>query len=499
MSATSHSTGHGSGQAARANIAPLDEANYRTFPRILAAIRKHAPVALKSLYRRIESSPALSQLLPDAEIRRRASDAQYEHWIKMFSGRFDSDAAKRSEKIGNIHARVGLTPDYYITSYALVLEDMIEAMMARRFISPLNSRATGKMIGTLVKAALHDMQIALGAYFDAEAEARNRVLDSMSDALSEMATGNLQAQLGDLPEAYEKLGEDFHNMRHHVGSLVVEITDSADSVKVSAQEISAAANDLAFRTESQAATIARISEGVREVTGAIGTTASSAKSVDSSVSEVAGHARRGGEVMESAVVAMDKIKNSSTEIAQIIDVIEAIAFQTNLLALNAGVEAARAGEAGKGFAVVATEVRALAHRTTESANNIKNLITKSTQDVHQGVDLVAQTRSALDEIIARLAETTHMADEISRYSTTQAQTMRELSTEIQQLDTNTQQNAAMVEESNAAARALTEQAHAMATTVGKFRFERGTDQRPAEAERPRRGGKPMAVRKAVGF
>nr|WP_231635815.1 protoglobin domain-containing protein [Novosphingobium sp. ST904] len=99
MSATSHSTGHGSGQAARANIAPLDEANYRTFPRILAAIRKHAPVALKSLYRRIESSPALSQLLPDAEIRRRASDAQYEHWIKMFSGRLTAtppSAARRS-------------------------------------------------------------------------------------------------------------------------------------------------------------------------------------------------------------------------------------------------------------------------------------------------------------------------------------------------------------------------------------------------------------------
>lgn len=492
MTATSQTTGRG-------NIAPLDEANYRTFPRILSAIRKHAPVALKSLYRRVEASSELSRLLPDPEIRRRASDAQYEHWIKMFSGRFDADAAKRSEKIGHIHARVGLTPDYYITSYAAVLEDMIEAMMARRFITPFNSRDAGKTVGTLVKAALHDMQIALSAYFNAEVEARNRVLDSMSMALSEMASGNLQAQLGDLPEAYRKLGEDFDNMRRHVGSLVVEITDSADSVKVSAQEISAAANDLAFRTESQAATIARISEGVREVTGAIGTTAGSARNVDSSVSEVAGHARRGGEVMETAVVAMDKIKTSSTEIAQIIDVIEAIAFQTNLLALNAGVEAARAGEAGKGFAVVATEVRALAHRTTESANNIKNLITKSTQDVHQGVDLVAQTRSALDEIIARLAETTQMADEISRYSQTQAQTMRELSTEIQQLDTNTQQNAAMVEESNAAARALTEQAHAMATTVGKFRFERGSEPRRNDEDRFHQGLRPVAIRKAAGF
>ncbi|WP_395390904.1 globin-coupled sensor protein [Novosphingobium sp. BL-8A] len=498
MSATSTAaTKAAKAAAARVNIAPLDDANYRLFPKLCAAMRKHARKALAKLYTRIEATPELSRMLPTSAIRERASNAQYDHWIKMFSGRFDADARARSEKIGEIHARIGLTPDYYVSAYAMVLEEVITAMMTGRFITPLTSRTVGQTIGTLVKASMQDMQVALNTYFVHEALDRDRALQTMSTAMEQVAHGNLQVQLGDLPPAFEKLAIDFHEMRRRISALAIDITNSSEGVKVGAQEISAAANDLAFRTESQAATIARVAEGIREVTEAIGTTADNAGKVNSSVSEVAHHARHGGTVMESAVIAMDKIKTSSAEIASIIDVIEAIAFQTNLLALNAGVEAARAGEAGKGFAVVATEVRALAHRTTESANNIKDLITKSSQDVLEGVDLVAQTRAALEEIIAKLADTTSRAESISRFSATQAETIRTLSGEIQQLDTNTQQNAAMVEQSNAAARALTEQAGAMSSTVGKFKFERRDSLREDYAG-PARSGTPE-IRRAVGY
>jgi methyl-accepting chemotaxis protein len=143
---------------------------------------------------------------------------------------------------------------------------------------------------------------------------------------------------------------------------------------------------------------------------------------------------------------MDKIKTSSEEIAKITDVIEAIAFQTNLLAINAGVEAARAGDAGRGFAVVATEVRALAHRTTQSAKDIKSLIGKSTVDVREGVDLVAQTGVTLDRIILQVEQTTSQSEEIARAAEQQAADIREVSEEIRQMDINTQQNAAMVED-----------------------------------------------------
>ncbi|MDE8650318.1 methyl-accepting chemotaxis protein [Novosphingobium album (ex Liu et al. 2023)] len=485
-----------------ASIAPLAGEHYRHFPRLRRAIEKHAPAALRALYARIEATPALRQLLPTREMRDRARSAQLSHWLKLFSGPFDRHAAERSEKIGLVHARVGLTPDYYVTSYAFVLEEVITALMARRLVTPFNSRSTGRMIAALVKTALHDMSHALDAYFIAESEARSRALDSMSHALAELAKGNLQTQLENLPDAYGQLARDFHAMRHQISAMVLEITHSAENVKISAQEISMAANDLALRTEEQAATIGRVAEGVRQVTATIGTTAESAGHVDQSVGEVSRNAGHGGQVMGAAVVAMDKIKQSSAEIASIIDVIDGIAFQTNLLALNAGVEAARAGEAGKGFAVVASEVRALAHRTTESAHDIKQLITKSSHDVHEGVSLVGQTRSALEEIIARLGETTLLADEISRHSTGQAQSMRALSGDIQQLDLNTQHNAAMVEQSNAAARALSDQAASMARVVGQFKFERRTTLRN-EKDRDHHGEPARTdstgYRKVVGF
>jgi methyl-accepting chemotaxis protein len=195
---------------------------------------------------------------------------------------------------------------------------------------------------------------------------------------------------------------------------------------------------------------------------------------------------------------MDKIKTSSEEIAQITEVIESIAFQTNLLALNAGVEAARAGEAGKGFAVVASEVGALAHRTTESAKSIKALIGKSSADVREGVDLVGRTKSALEQIIQKVGDAKTKAGEITTQAEAQAGKLKQVSDEIQRMDATTQQNAAMVEQSNAAARALSQESQRLTGIVGRFSIERrtkyrdpgagwaGTQAEAHEIERPRR-------------
>ncbi len=466
----------------RVTFAPPDENNFRHFPRIRSAIEKYAPAALRKLYAQIASDPIASGLLPTNAQREKASSAQYRHWMTMFSGRFDERILDGARKIGRIHSDVGLTPAYYIGGYALVLEELIAAMLARRVVTPLNGRATGEMIGTLVKAALHDMEAAIGGYFEQEEVSRAGALESINRALAAMAGGDLRAQLEDLPVAYAPLAREFHTMRYQISSMVVQMTDAADTVKTGAREISDAANDLAHRTESQAANIAEIAEGMRTITVAVGQTASSARAVNASVTEVESDARHGGEVMQAAVVAMDKIKQSSSEIAQIIDVIDGIAFQTNLLALNAGVEAARAGESGKGFAVVASEVRALAHRTTEAARDIKGLIVKSGDDVKQGVDLVAQTGLALDRIIERLGDTSVRTSDIAANSEQQAGNVDALSDRVQTMDLDTQHNAAMVEQSSAVARTLAEQAVKMAEIVGRFRFERRERFRSADEQ-----------------
>lgn len=463
----------------RETVTSIDTSNLRVFPQIRAMVARHAPRALEQLYASIARHPIASRILPGARQRDKAASAQLQHWLALFSNSFDEDAVARATKIGQVHARVGLTADLYISGYALVLESIIEDSL-KGFTLPWQKRRRAKAIATLVKTALFDMEAALGAYFDAEAAQRNAIIASMSKAMGEVAAGNLRAQLGEVPPSYQQLAKDFHHMRHQIGKLVIQMTDAAHGVKSGAHEISCAAHDLASRTEQQAASVAHISEVMRDVTEAITTTACHARDVDGSVAAVSGHATTGGKIMDSTVVAMEKIKNSATQIAQIVDVIDSIAFQTNLLALNAGVEAARAGEAGKGFAVVASEVRALAHRTTDSAKNIKSLIVTSNEDVQHGAELVEQMRDALNQIIGRLEDTSSKAGDIAAFSEQQSESMKGLSTQLQQIDLNTQQNAAMVEESNAAARGLSDQAANMAHIVGKFAFERRESLRDSE-------------------
>ncbi|MPT48232.1 MAG: globin-coupled sensor protein [Sphingobium sp.] len=459
------------GEAASKKEVPfttLSDENYRAFPKVKALIERYGDTALETLYGQIANHEHTSALLSTVEQRMRARKAQLNHWLELFSGRFDDAALARCNRIGEVHAQIGLSPSLYIGGYAMVLEEVITHTLGR---SVMNRRASN-VIGTLVKTALLDMSAALQAYFAAEEKARAATIDSVGDAMARVATGDLRAELGNLPENYQRMAADFHNMRRQFSEIISQMSNAANNVDTGAGEISAAADDLAVRTEQQAAVLARTSEVMKQITRDVQTTASNAQQVGESVSSVNGQAQQGGEIVEKAVAAMGKIKTSSEEIAQITEVIEAIAFQTNLLALNAGVEAARAGEAGKGFAVVANEVRALAHRTTESAKNIKGLIGKSSDDVKQGVDLVDRTGKALEQIIGQVSEVTTQAQEIATLAVAQADSLKEISAEIEQMDFTTQQNAAMVEESNAAARALTNEASLLTQIVGKFVLER---------------------------
>ncbi len=471
----------------------LTDRNYRVFPKIKALVERSAEKALKTLYGRIGSHPVTAQLLPDAKVRDRAASAQFKHWVNLFSGEFDAAAEARSANIGEVHSRVGLAPAYYIGGYALVLEEVISAALASGLHTRLNGRETGNLIGTLVKTAMLDMDAALSAYSVAEQRDRNTVLSSVGEALAKVANCDLRAQLDDLPTGYSALAEDFHTMRRRISEIIEQIADAADNINTGAGQISAAAHDLAVRTEQQSSSLASTTEVMQQITQGMVDCAANAKQVNHSVSQASIEACKGGEIVESAVAAMDKIKSSSLEIAKITEVIEAIAFQTNLLALNAGVEAARAGEAGKGFAVVANEVRALAHRTTESAKNIKELISKSGADVHEGVELVGQTGKALEQIIQQVSTATEQAEEISEFAERQAEHLKRVSHSVAEMDVTTQQNAAMVEESNAAARALNGQANTLKQLVDKFVLERRDKLRPAgEKWKSRLGGKKAA-------
>ena len=180
---------------------------------------------------------------------------------------------------------------------------------------------------------------------------------------------------------------------------------------------------------------------------------------------------KGGDVVGEAVSAMQDIQHSAQEIGKIISVIDGIAFQTNLLALNAGVEAARAGDAGRGFAVVASEVRALAQRTADAAMDIKNLISASSNQVERGVHLVGQTGDAFALIVEQVGHVAGLASSIARMSQDQADNIGQVRETVREMDTMTQQNAAMVEEATAAARSLAGEANRLSSLVASFRLE----------------------------
>jgi methyl-accepting chemotaxis protein len=220
-----------------------------------------------------------------------------------------------------------------------------------------------------------------------------------------------------------------------------------------------------------------------EVTASVCETAAGARSVQETINATHRQASEGGEVVRRSVEAMAAIEASAQEISQIITVIDGIAFQTNLLALNAGVEAARAGEAGKGFAVVATEVRALAQRSAEAAQNIKVLIETSTAQVGQGVSLVGETGERLGGIVDQVAKVDALITRIAQAAGSQAESLSSVNTAVADMDRMTQANAAMVEQASAATHSLSAEAERLTQLVSSFRT-REKRSRPAHVANP---------------
>jgi methyl-accepting chemotaxis protein len=262
------------------------------------------------------------------------------------------------------------------------------------------------------------------------------------------------------------------------------IVDAIAALKTGTGEISHAADDLSRRTEQQAASLEETAAALDEVVSTVKTTAEGAGRAARVTGEARDGAVKSGEVMNSAISAMAEIEKSSEKISQIIGVIDEIAFQTNLLALNAGVEAARAGEAGKGFAVVASEVRALAQRSAEAAKEIKSLISTSTQQVEQGVGLVGQTGTALQQIAAQVKEMSELVNAISSSAQEQSTALAEVNVAVNQMDQVTQQNAAMVEESTAASHNLAKEADELARLIARFKLGNETATRAAPRPQP---------------
>ena len=291
------------------------------------------------------------------------------------------------------------------------------------------------------------------------------------DASNRLADNDLSVKIADDgKDEVAQVAQALERMRLEMASIISNIHMASENVSTASSEIAQGNADLSSRTESQAGSLQQTASSVEQLTGTVRHSADNAKQASMLAASASSVAVKGGDAVNQVVHTMSEIQDSSKKIADIIGVIDGIAFQTNILALNAAVEAARAGEQGRGFAVVAGEVRVLAQRSAQAAKEIKELISNSVDKVDSGTRQVADAGSTMQEIVAQVKRVNDLIEEITAATTEQAGGIEQVNQAVTSLDQVTQQNAALVEQSAAAAASLKDQALALNEAVSVFKL-----------------------------
>ncbi|MCD9085279.1 methyl-accepting chemotaxis protein [Stenotrophomonas sp. SY1] len=384
-------------------------------------------------------------------------------------------------QIGDVHFSQVVTPVFNADGsrggFAVEWHDRTEELALENSVAGIVAAATAGDLSQRLQP------VAKAGFIQTLTTGINQLLDTVAGATGEiramlaaLAEGDLDHRItGNHAGDFEAMKRDANLTAERLTAIIGQITQCSLSITTAAREIASGNDDLSRRTEQQAANLEETAASMEELTATVRQNAESARHANTLANGAANVAARGGEVVGQVVTTMQAIEQSSHRIAEIISVIDGIAFQTNILALNAAVEAARAGEQGRGFAVVATEVRALAQRSATAAREIKQLIDDSMGKVDDGAALVARAGSTMGEIVAAVQEVTELMTRIAGASQEQSSGIEQVNHTVMQMDETTQQNAALVEEASAAARAMEQQADALSGAVSVFRYSDGCE------------------------
>jgi methyl-accepting chemotaxis protein len=343
------------------------------------------------------------------------------------------------------------------------VESIAEVEKASTALRNANTRNAGIYLFLLIAA------IAAGAL--ALIRSIRQPLNKAVDFAQQVAKGDLTVRL--THSSNDEIGalvKALDDMREQLVSVVADVRRGTDNITVASEEIATGNHDLSARTEQTASSLEETAASMEQMSGAIKQSADSARMANQLADSAGTSAQKGGEVVGQVVTTMEEINTASRKIHDIISVIDGIAFQTNILALNAAVEAARAGEQGRGFAVVAGEVRTLAQRSAQAAKEIKELIGNTVSRVDAGTALVAQAGETMQEIVQNVVRVRDIIGEIASSAAEQADGVNQINSAVANLDQMTQQNAALVEESAAAASSMSEQAAQLSKVVQTFRL-----------------------------
>ena len=388
------------------------------------------------------------------------------------------DTRTRARKLregGNADEALKVLNSEYLpvmTSYQASQRELVK-MQEQRQIDVQNeteARRQANSVGILIGLAVVVTLIAVGTTW--LVRSIREPLDSANALAARIAQGDLSSRISTQREdEFGQLLQSLATMNDSLARMVSQVRVSTDSIATASAEIAMGNNDLAHRTEQTSSNLQSTASSMDHLTGTVQQSADNARTASQLASSASSVAQRGGEVVAQVVGTMQQIDASSKKIADIIGVIDGIAFQTNILALNAAVEAARAGEQGRGFAVVASEVRALAGRSAEAAREIKGLIVTSVEKVESGTALVTSAGATMDEIVQSVRRVADVIGEITAAASEQSAGIADVNQSISNLDQMTQQNAALVEQSAAAAESLREQADRMKEAVSVFRVD----------------------------
>ena len=462
--------------ASRLRFMGIDDAQRQTLAKVQPMISSMIGGGLDRFYAMARATPDTSRMFRDDAHMAKAKASQEAHWLRISSGKFDEEFLSSVRRIGSVHARIGLEPRWYVGAYALVLEQLMHGVAKRcspwrRLLSLFRTPSAETASIAVVKAALLDLELSISIYFEQNQIERDQAITTLGRALQALSEGDLANDLHGLPSNFAALESSFNQTLTAMREMIGSVTQSADGIRTGTAEIAQASEDLARRTESNAASLEETSAALAQIDDRLkATTLSSSQTVaraDKAIATVGG----GRATAEEAVQAMGRVSESAKGIDSVIEGLDKIAFQTRVLAMNAAVEAGRAGDAGRGFAVVADLVSALAMRAEEEAKRARDQLTVTQTEIGSAVDAVQKVDGALANISGDVGEVHKLLGTMADDAAAQSSTITQITAAIGAMDQSTQQNAAMVEETSAAARNLTNEVTILSEQTAMFTLD----------------------------
>ncbi|WP_066718424.1 methyl-accepting chemotaxis protein [Sphingomonas pituitosa] len=461
----------------RLSFMELDEAQRNTLRATQPWVEATMGEALDRFYARASATPETARFFRDQAHIGRAKAAQEKHWARIAAGEFNADYHASARRIGATHARIGLEPRWYVGSYAIVLQHLIAGVHRlnnpfRRLLRLFRGPSAEKATIALVKAALLDMEVSLSIYFEEAQAEREAAITAFETALNALSDGDLTNELSGLPTSFAALEKSYNRTLDRIREMIASVSDGTMRIRSGINEISQAAEDLSRRTQGNAASLEQTTAAVSQMDARFRSTAEAARHTVTRADQAISTVSHGRAIAEEASQAMGRVSEAAKGTDSVIEGLDKIAFQTRVLAMNAAVEAGRAGEAGRGFAVVADLVSALAMRAEEEAGRAREQLTMTQAEIVVAVDAVQKVDGALANISGDVSQVHDLLGSMASDNGAQSTAIGEISNAVGAMDRATQQNAAMVEETSAAAQNLAQEVSDLANLASQFRTEK---------------------------